>query len=117
VESRYRAVYQPVDSALKADLVKLSREIHADPELAYHEFHAADRIVALLEKYGHTVTRGTGGLETAFRSRIGPKDGPCVALLAEYDALPDVGHGCGHNLLAMTNVGAYLLAAEHGKSL
>src|SRR5690349_7574635 len=61
--------------------------------------------------------RPCGGLETAFRSRIGPKTGPFVALLAEYDALPDVGHGCGHNLIAMTNVGAYLLAARQAKDL
>lgn len=106
-----------LDSALKADLVALSRAIHADPELAYHEYHAAERICALLERYGHTVERGTGGLETAFRSRIGPASGPCVALLAEYDALPDVGHGCGHNLLAMTNVGAYLLAGREAERL
>ena len=53
---------------------------------------------------------GIGGLETAFRARSGPP-GPTVALIAEYDALAGVGHGCGHNLIAMTNVGAFLLAA------
>lgn len=99
-----------------AELVALSREIHADPELAYEERRAADRVAALLERHGHKVERGIGGLETALRARVGPP-GPSVALLAEYDALPNIGHACGHNLIAMTNVGAFLAAAEHAKRL
>src|SRR5207253_6738544 len=94
-----------------ADLVELSRDIHAHPELGYQERHALGAISAFLERHGHRVERGIGGLETAFRTRVGPKDGPAIALLAEYDALPDVGHGCGHNLIAISNVGAYLVAA------
>ena len=106
-----------MDDSLKADLVALSREIHGTPELAYKEFKAVAAIERLLTKYGHKMERPYGGLETAFRSRIGPAKGPFVALLAEYDALPDVGHGCGHNLIAMSNVGAYLLAAQQAKDL
>jgi amidohydrolase len=106
-----------MDESLKADLVALSREIHAKPELAYQEHHAVGAIERLLMKYGHQIERPCGGLETAFRSRIGPPNGPFVALLAEYDALPDVGHGCGHNLIAMSNVGAYLLAAKDAAEL
>jgi len=106
-----------MDESLKADLVALSREIHGTPELAYKEFKAVAAIEKLLNKYGHQMERPYGGLETAFRSRIGPKTGPFVALLAEYDALPDVGHGCGHNLIAMSNVGAFLLAAQQAKDL
>jgi amidohydrolase len=106
-----------MDESLRADLVALSRAIHDEPELAYHEHQAVANIAALLQKYGHAVERPYGGLETAFRARIGPKTGPFVALLAEYDALPDVGHGCGHNLIAMSNVGAYLLAAQDAKKL
>lgn len=111
-ESRYEAVYASVTipEALRQELLALSAEIHADPELAYKEERAAARIVALLERHGHRVERGVGGLATAFRARIGPA-GKSVALLAEYDALAGVGHGCGHNLIAMTNVGAFLLAA------
>ena len=92
-------------------LVQLSRDIHGRPELAYQERHALAAIADLLERHGHRVERGIGGLETAFRTRVGPKDGPAIALLAEYDALPDVGHGCGHNLIAISNVGAFLVAA------
>ncbi|HEV8655504.1 MAG TPA: amidohydrolase [Candidatus Limnocylindria bacterium] len=101
---------KPLSSPLADELVRLSREIHADPELAYQERRAAARIAALLERHGHQVQLGIGGLETAFRARVGPP-GPSVALIAEYDALAGVGHGCGHNLIAMTNVGAFLHAA------
>jgi amidohydrolase len=101
---------KPLSSRLADELVQLSREIHADPEIAYQERRAAARIAALLQRHGHEVQMGIGGLETAFRARVGPP-GPSVALIAEYDALVGVGHGCGHNLIAMTNVGAFLQAA------
>jgi len=104
------------DSSLVADLLTLSREIHADPELAYEERRAVERIAALLERRGHRVERGVGGLETAFRARVGPA-GPSVALLAEYDALAEIGHACGHNLIAISNVGAFLVAAAQSERL
>ena len=103
-------------TAQTAELVALSRDIHGHPELAYQERHALGAVGALLERAGHRVERGIGGLETAFRTRVGP-DGPAVALLAEYDALPDVGHGCGHNLIAISNVGAFLVAAASAARL
>ena len=106
-----------MNTELRADLVALSREIHDHPELAYKEFKAVAAIERLLAKYGHAMERPYGGLDTAFRSRIGLRTGPFVALLAEYDALPDVGHGCGHNLIAMSNVGAFLLAAQDADTL
>ena len=103
---------KPLSSSLADELVQLSRDIHADPELAYQERRAAARIASLIERHGVPVQMGIGGLATAFRARVGPP-GPSVALLAEYDALAGVGHGCGHNLIAMTNVGAFLhVAAE-----
>jgi amidohydrolase len=105
-----------MSDAFREDLIKLSREINADPELAYQEHRAVGRLTALLEKHGHRVERDLGGLATAFRARVGPP-GPAVALLAEYDALPDVGHGCGHNLISMTIVGAFLNAAAKAKDL
>ena len=101
---------KPLSSQLADELIQLSREIHADPELAYQERRAVARIAALLQRHGHEVQMGIGGLETAFRARVGPP-GPSVAFIAEYDALAGVGHGCGHNLIAMTNVGAFLHAA------
>src|SRR6266849_5670366 len=104
-------------TAQTADLTMLSRDIHSHPELAYQERHALAAVADFLERRGHRVERGIGGLETAFRTRTGPKDGPAIALLAEYDALPDVGHGCGHNLIAISNVGAYLVAAANADRL
>jgi len=104
-------------TAQTAELALLSRDIHEHPELAYQERHALAAVGALLERAGHRVERGIGGLETAFRTRVGPPEGPAVALLAEYDALPEVGHGCGHNLIAISNVGAYLIAAASAARL
>ena len=117
-ERRYGAVYPfvTIPNALRQELLALSTEIHADPELAYKEERAAARIAALMERHGIPVQRGIGGLATAFRARVGPA-GKSVALLAEYDALAGVGHGCGHNLIAMTNVGAFLVAATDPKRL
>src|SRR5438445_192454 len=100
-----------IQTSVREDLLRLSREIHDYPELAYQERRAVDRICTLLQDQGLEVERGIAGVATAFRSRIGPPSGPSLALLAEYDALPEVGHGCGHNLIAMSNVGAFLVAA------
>lgn len=106
----------PIGGPLRDDLIALSRGIHGEPELAYQEHRAVARIAALLERHGHPVERSCGGIETAFRARIGPR-GKAVTLLAEYDALPEVGHGCGHNLIAMSTVGAFLHAAERADGL
>ena len=105
-----------IQTSVREDLLRLSREIHDYPELAYQERRAVDRICTLLQDQGLEVERGIAGVATAFRSRIGPPSGPSLALLAEYDALPEVGHGCGHNLIAMTNVGAFIdIAADRPK--
>jgi amidohydrolase len=103
-------------TALRDDLIVLSRAIHGAPELAYQERQAVANIATLLKRHGHAVELRLGGVETAFRARVGPA-GPSVALLAEYDALPEIGHACGHNLIAMSNVGAFLLAAQRDKDL
>jgi amidohydrolase len=105
-----------MSSSLRDELIVLSRAIHGSPELAYQERQAVANIAALLGRHGHDVERHLGGVETAFRARVGPA-GPSVALLAEYDALPDIGHACGHNLIAMSNVGAFLLAAQRRTDL
>ena len=112
-EGCYVAVYIPVrlPDDVKRDLLTLSKEIHADPELAYKEERATSRIRALLERRGHTVEMGIGGLATAFRARVGPA-GKSIALLAEYDALAGVGHGCGHNLIAMIGTAAAVAVRE-----
>ena len=105
----FQNVTQAVD-ALHQELVDISLDIHAHPELNYQEYHAAQVLADALERHGFRVERGVGGVETAFRAIMpgGQGDGPTVALLAEYDALPGIGHGCGHNLIAMSNLGAGL---------
>jgi amidohydrolase len=111
-------VTQAVD-ALRQELVDISLDIHAHPELNYQEYHAAQVLADALEYHGFQVERGVGGVETAFRGVIsgGEGDGPTVALLAEYDALPGIGHGCGHNLIAMSNLAAGLAALAAMPSL
>lgn len=89
----------------RPDLIALSRQIHAEPELAFQEHKSSGLICAALEAAGFTVERGTGGMETAFAARVGR--GPLrLVICAEYDALPGVGHACGHNLIAAMAVGA-----------
>jgi amidohydrolase len=105
-----------LDSSQRDDLIALSHNIHTHPELAYQERYAVKAITDFLERAGHHVELGLGGLETAFRARVGPS-GRSVTLLAEYDALPDIGHGCGHNLIAISNVGAFLVAAASADHL
>ena len=96
--------------ASRQELRHICLDIHAHPELNYQEHHAAQLLSDTLERHGFAVERGIGGVETAFRAEIQGRsgDGPTIAILAEYDALPDVGHGCGHNLIATTAVGAGL---------
>ena len=88
-------------------LVRLSRAIHDDPELCFEEHHAAELVAGTLDEAGFAVERGICDLPTALRGRRG--DGSLhVVLCAEYDALPGVGHACGHNLIASSSVGAAL---------
>jgi amidohydrolase len=116
--SYLETIVQAVEE-LREELVETSMDIHAHPELNYEERHAAAVLADSLERHGFKVERGVGGVETAFRATIegGRGDGPTVALLAEYDALPDIGHGCGHNLIAISNLGAGLGAKAAMESL
>jgi amidohydrolase len=103
------AVTAHVDAAA-GDLVALSHAIAADPELAYDEHRAAARCADLLEAHGYVVERGAYGHPTAFAARVGDR-GPHLVVCAEYDALPGVGHACGHNIIAASAVGAGLALA------
>jgi amidohydrolase len=89
----------------RLELCDLSLKIHDNPELGFHEYKAMAWLIEYLEKNGFTIESGICGLETAFRASYG-KGKPVVALLAEYDALPDLGHGCGHNIIAASSAGA-----------
>ncbi len=88
-----------------AQLEELSLKIHDNPETAFKEKQAAEWLSGYLEQSGFTLERGICDLPTAFCAAYG-KDGPAVAILAEYDALPKIGHACGHNLIATGAVAA-----------
>jgi amidohydrolase len=92
-------------------LVGLSHRIHAKPELGFEEEHAAAWITEMLDAAGFHVERGVCKMPTAFLARAG--SGPLhVAICAEYDCLPDIGHACGHNVIAASAVGAGLALAR-----
>ena len=118
-KSAYQAIVPQAVEASRDDLIRISRDIHAHPELNYQEHHAADLLSDTLERNGFAVERGVGGVETAFRGTVqgGKGNGPTVAILVEYDALPEIGHGCGHNLIAISTLGAGLGAKEALDSL
>lgn len=102
-------ICREVDS-LADELYAVSDFLLKNPETAYKEFKSAEYIGNVLEKHGFQVEKGIGGIETAFMARAAHSDlsRPNVAFLAEYDALPKIGHGCGHNMIAAASVGTVL---------
>ncbi len=91
------------------ELKELSLRIHRNPETAFQEEKAATWLTDYLKKKGFSIEKGICGLATAFRAGYG-KGKPVIALLAEYDALPKLGHACGHNIIATSAVGAGIAA-------
>jgi amidohydrolase len=89
----------------RQQLIQLSLNIHDNPELGFEEEKASAWLTSYLEDNGFHLERGIAGLATAFRATYG-QGIPRIALLAEYDALPEIGHGCGHNIIATSAVGA-----------
>ncbi|MEV8214095.1 amidohydrolase [Leifsonia sp. NPDC077715] len=89
----------------------LSRQIFATPEEAFEEHRSARAIASAIRAEGWDATVGVFGQPTAVLAQAGRGDGPSIALLAEYDALPGIGHGCGHNIIAASAVGAFLAVA------
>jgi amidohydrolase len=87
------------------DLVALSHFVHAHPELGYEEFESSRAVADLAESAGFSVERGIASLPTAFRATRGTGD-LHIVYCAEFDALPDVGHACGHNIIAASSLGA-----------
>ena len=92
-------------------LLDVSHRIHETPELCFEEHTAHDLLCAALEEEGLDVERSAYGLDTAFVARAG-HTGPEVAVICEYDALPEIGHACGHNVIAAAGLGAGLAAAS-----
>jgi len=95
--------------AQAGSLREVALALNKQPELSYHEVESARRLADFLQDHGFAVQRGVGGLETAFKATLDSgRLGPTIAFIAEYDALPGVGHGCGHNLIAAGALGAGL---------
>ncbi len=110
VEELKQRVSDEIDR--RADrLVEISRAIHANPELNFEERFAHDLLCDELEAAGLPTERHAFGLDTAFSARVGSA-GPDIAVCLEYDALPGIGHACGHNIIAAAGLGAGLAAAS-----
>ena len=92
-------------------LIDASHQIHDHPELCYEEHFAHDLLTGLLEAENIDVERHAFDLDTAFIARAGTGDGPTIAVLCEYDALPGIGHACGHNIIGTAGLGAGVAAA------
>ena len=93
--------------------IETSQAIHANPEIGNEEVYASAKHVALLEGAGFDVTTAVAGHDTSFYAvKDSGKEGPTIAYLAEYDALPGLGHACGHNIIGTTSVAAAIALAE-----
>ncbi|MFM9106897.1 MAG: M20 family metallopeptidase [Chloroflexota bacterium] len=106
VQTARDAALAAIDAAADS-LVRLSRFIHSHPEIALQEYESSAACMEFLEERGFELTRGVADLPTAFSASAG-EGGPHIAYLSEYDALPNLGHGCGHNLIAIAGIGAGL---------
>lgn len=97
----------------KNEFIQLNEYIYNNPEMGYEEVKSSKAHIELLKKHKFTVEEGYMGIKTAFRAEFtSPKPGPTIAYLSEYDALPEIGHGCGHNLLGTTSTGAGIILSK-----
>ncbi|WP_235925188.1 amidohydrolase [Actinomyces marmotae] len=130
VPAALRSVLADIVARLAPELLSLSHDLHAHPEVGHEEHHAMAAVAGLLRAHGIEPELGVFGMETALRASIGPvvpagiSDGAAgavggtassnpgtIAILAEYDALPGIGHACGHNVMCANSVGAFLALA------
>lgn len=108
-----KAFFSDQAQHLRKEVWEVARQIGENPELGYKEYLACEMLASFLQKHGFEVSRGIAGMETSFIARFsGKQTGPKIAYLAEYDALPDVGHGCGHNLIGASSAGAAVILSK-----
>ncbi|KAF9423767.1 hypothetical protein BGZ76_003614 [Entomortierella beljakovae] len=103
-KNEFAKTIQKSIEAVSAELRGISLEIHDNPELSYQEYHAHALLTNYLEKKGFKVERKAYGLDTAFVAQAGKSDKVTIGICSEYDALPGIGHACGHNLIAISGV-------------
>jgi len=111
-----RDVVSAID-ALRGELIAASHAIHEHPELAFEEKFAATLLTKAVEDHGLKVERGAYGVATAYSAEFGATNAPVMSLLSEYDALPGIGHACGHNIIATAGLGAALGLSKLGPKL
>ncbi len=116
LEQLKKDVCSAVDG-LRAELLGLSHAIHGEPELALEEFKAAEWLTGAVETHAIGVQREAFTLRTGFAAQFGKSGGATVAILSEYDALPGIGHACGHNIIATSGYGAAMALAKLGARL
>lgn len=109
IESLYAQAISIIDS-VASDLVAASHHIHENPELNYEEFIAAETLARVGHQHGLDIERSVFGVETALAASVG--QGPTVCVMSEYDALPVIGHGCGHNVIAAAGLGAAIALSQ-----
>ena len=114
--SNSKAAAQNRVSEIAPLLIELSHWIHSHPEIAWQEFESSAQISKFLREFGFDVTEQVAGLETAFRAEFGTGE-LTIALCAEYDSLPGLGHACGHNIIASSSVGAAIALASVASEL
>ena len=123
--SDLRAALGEAVAELAPQIVELSHDIHEHPETGFEEHHAVATVAALLRRHGVEPEVGVYGMDTALRAEVsgspvqaGASGRPVgtIAILAEYDALPGIGHGCGHNVMCANSVGAFLALAALARS-
>ena len=112
VKEETNVLFQSIENN-RALYIQTSQDIHAKPEIGNEEVYASAKHVALLENAGFEVKTAVAGHETSFYAvKDSGKEGPTIAYLAEYDALPGLGHACGHNIIGTTSVAAGIALAE-----
>src|SRR5215469_997806 len=111
LETLKKDVCSAID-AMRDELLGMSHGIHGEPELALEEFKAAARLTTGIERHGIAAQREACGIKTAYAAEFGADKGPTVAILSDYDALPGVGHACGHNIIATAGFGAAMALSK-----
>ena len=96
----------------KADMRELEKFLYDNPEIEMEEFKAKEKFIELLEKEGFEIEKEIEGLPTAFVAHKSSGEGPSIGICSEYDALPGIGHACGHNLIGAMGYGAAVTLAE-----
>jgi len=112
MNNQKQAIKQIIGENLE-DLFDLAKKMKENPEMGFEEFKASAWLTEYLEMKGFEVQRGIAGLPTAFKATVDlDEDGPNIAFLCEYDALPGIGHGCGHNLIGPQSIGAAVALSQ-----